>query len=130
MLDDWPLHARRNLTRRQGVPRWVPEATLEDELYEGTWNYPSVRYDEEAGRWRAWYSGVTFLPRGAEGAGKRRQFLGLLYAESLDGVRWEKPDPERRYKYLFSTRDERGAGTEWLATSPDGLRWTVAAEPW
>ncbi len=48
-LDDWALHFRRNFIRRMGSPTWVPEATLEDDIVEGTWNFPYVFQDKEAG---------------------------------------------------------------------------------
>jgi hypothetical protein len=163
-FDDWALHHREHLVRRPGVPRWVPEATLEDEIVDGTWNFPFVFHDAAAGIWKALYQGVSF--RASDG-GDRRQFLGLLYAESADGIRWERPDVsgrsavarrrrpnqvfsfrdahsdggpvfldpvepdgERRLKFLFSAQDERHEPAQYLATSPDGLRWTLDETPW
>jgi hypothetical protein len=166
-LDDWPLHHRERLVRRQGVPRWVPEATLEDEIVDGTWNYPFVFHDAAAGVWRALYQGVSFR---ASDSGDTRQFLGLLYAESPDGIRWEKPDVSgraapsavarrrrpnqvfsfrdahsdggpvfldpvegdagRRLKFLFSGRDERNGPAQYMATSPEGVRWSLDETPW
>src|SRR5439155_8736967 len=86
-LDDWPLHHREHLERRAGVPTWVPEATLEDEIVDGTWNFPFVFHDVEVGVWKALYPGVSFK---ASDTGNTRQFLGLLYAESPDGIHWQK----------------------------------------
>ena len=41
-FDDWPLISYSNLVRRMGRPTYVPEATLEDDRTEGTWNFPLV----------------------------------------------------------------------------------------
>lgn len=172
LFDDWPLHHREHLVRRPGVPQWVPEATLEDEIVDGTWNFPFVFHDAPAGVWKALYQGVSFR---ASDSGRARQFLGLLYAESADGVHWEKPDlagrvpaaavarrrrpnqvfsfrdghsdggpvfldpaetdPQRRLKFLFTHREPGGseaqhAEAQYMATSPDGIRWTLDERTW
>lgn len=154
-LDDWALSSRRNVVRRMGRPEWVPEATLEESITEGTWNFPFVHFDRERQRWIALYSGVDFV------ASKRRS-LGLLFAESADGIHWERPDlaervclpgrirtnqvllhdpcdggpafydpvdpdPGRRFKFLFA---DRRARVRMLATSPDGLLWQKDLLPW
>jgi hypothetical protein len=162
-FDDWALHFRRHMVRRAGVPQWVPEATLEDDIVEGTWNFPFVFREPGDDIWRGLYAGVSYR---ASDTGKARQFLGLLLAESPDGIHWSKPDvsglsgvshrrranqvfsfhdgpsdggpvfldpvetdPNRRLKFLFSgTRGEQHA--QYIATSPDGIRWTLDKEPW
>lgn len=190
LFDDWGLHYRRNLDRALGQPEPVPEATLTDELTEGTWNFPTVWYDDRESTWKAVYIGaVNRYPvrdaisyyRSEDREIKRDIALRtqvLLYAESDDGIHWEKPDlsdeagvevgtrvaknqvfdggvriddsvdegprvdggpvfvdrhepdPERRLKFIYTLHTP---GTETdraqrLATSPDGLRWTVERE--
>lgn len=169
-FDDWALHFRRDMIRCMGTPRWVSEATLEDDIRDGTWNYPIVFRDPDTGVWRGLYVGVTHVPSSA-GQPKRR-FLGLLLAESSDGIHWEKPDvsalttttvenrsrpnqvfnffdqwsdggpvfldpvekdPERRLKFLFggyaTDRPDLPRG-QYLATSGDGIRWTLQPSMW
>jgi hypothetical protein len=155
-FDDWALCAMENVQRIRGQPRWVPAATLEDPLTEGTWNFPFVWRDETTGRWRAIYgAAIPNGPRSPLGFLPRSQ--ALMLAESDDGLRWTRPDvsalispgirqhapnqvfgmeghidgapvflddhdpdPARRFKYLFARSGKQG-----LATSPDGIRWSV-----
>lgn len=112
-----------------------------DQPWEDEIGYATVLFDEEEGRFKAWYD--------ARG--------GIAYAVSDDGVHWDKPsiglikldghtannmviesllsgtiikdhgdaDPERRYKYLGQkSRPEYGL---YVGYSPDGLRWTGRA---
>lgn len=114
-----------------------------DQPWEDEIGYATVLFDEEEGRFKAWYD--------ARG--------GIAYAVSDDGVQWDKPsiglikldghtannmviesllsgtiikdhgdaDPERRYKYLGQkSRPEYGL---YVGYSPDGLRWTGRATP-
>ncbi|MDF2724217.1 MAG: hypothetical protein K0Q59_3892 [Paenibacillus sp.] len=85
-LDDWMLSRRTNLVRRLGKPRWVPEGTLDENMSsDGAWNRPTVFRVPETGKWRAIYSGVTY-------ENDERIPLGMMVADSDDGIHWVKPD--------------------------------------
>ena len=97
-FDDWKLLARTNLERKIGRPRYVPEATLVDPLTEGTWNFPTVTRLPD-GKYVALYGGAGPVPSGFSNATEGKP-LGkcvpksqvLCYAESADGIHWERPD--------------------------------------
>ena len=97
-FDDWPLQRRDNCVRRLGRPEWRPDATLEDDLTEGTWNFPTVWYDDQDGLWKAIYCGAAEYPfiRERYAEALRRNVTPktqvLLYAESNDGIKWRRPD--------------------------------------
>lgn len=104
-FDDWRLQNRDNMVRRLGKPTWIPEATLEDDLTEGTWNYPTVWYDKEADQWRALYCGAA--PHSLYPDKPRTRFLRsqvLMYAQSPDGIHWEKPDLTKETKSIGRLR--------------------------
>jgi len=84
-FDDWWLESRFNIVRKIGEPQWVPEATLEDPLTAGVYNFPTVYRDPENDKWRALYSGVVLT----EG---QPDLPFLMLAESDDGVHWTKPN--------------------------------------
>lgn len=168
-IDDWALQRRYNIVRELGKPKWVPEATLEDDLTEGTWNFPTVWFDSRDKKWKAIYCGAANYPSKREFNSPNITFSPktqvLLYAESEDGVKWHRPDlssvtnlrvrhrpnqvfesgvrmdgapvyydpheldPDRRLKYLFS-RGEAHETEQGMATSPDGIHWTIDSEPW
>ncbi len=145
-----------NVRRVMGKPRYIPEATLEDPLTEGTWNFPFIWQDEATGKWKAVYcAAIPNGPRHAMGFLPRSQ--ALMLAESEDGIHWTKPDvsgqiekgfrqhapnqvfgveghidgapilrdpidpdPDRRFKYLFSRDGKQG-----MAVSPDAVRWKI-----
>ena len=85
-FDDLALLSYDNLQRLQGKPVWRPEATLEDKLTEGTFNFPCVWRDEAAGLYRAVYGAPL---TGENGAGLT---IPPLYAESPDGIHWTIPN--------------------------------------
>jgi hypothetical protein len=152
-FDDLNVLSYDNLQRMQGKPVWRPEATLEDELTEGTSNFPCVWRDEEVGMYRAVY--------GAPLSGKGIYSTPPMYAESPDGITWtipdlreelnlpgeilavnqvcpstpsmvcgpaffdaHDPDPERRLKAFVMYEKHRA-----LITSPiDGKHWKVTEE--
>ena len=97
-FDDWALQRRDNCVRRLGQPEWQPQATLEDDLTEGSWNFPTVWYDGEEALWKAIYGGAAEYPfireRYAEALrrGVTPKTQVLLYAESDDGFAWRRPD--------------------------------------
>ncbi|MGI6544091.1 MAG: hypothetical protein ACOX44_13770 [Limnochordia bacterium] len=94
-LDDWMLMSHRNMERRLGSPKYVPEATLEDGLTEGTWNFPMVARIPETGKYVALY-GAACTPPSLEEFNKTLRFKArvqvLCYAESTDGIHWTRPD--------------------------------------
>lgn len=93
-FDDWSLCVMENVQRVMGKPCYVPEATLEDPLTEGTWNFPFVWFDREKNVWKAIYgAAIPGGPRRPEGFLPRSQ--GLMLAESEDGVHWTIPDVSR-----------------------------------
>lgn len=104
--------------------------------------YATVLYDEERRRFRIWYDSRKNKEAG----------VFLSYAESVDGIKWEKPyrelfqlhgfgscvvddgpaavDPARRYKMIYwelGRPDRRyydgAAAGIGVAFSPDGLNW-------
>ncbi|MDP6779612.1 MAG: hypothetical protein QGI83_22850 [Candidatus Latescibacteria bacterium] len=89
-FDDWWLLRRLNMERRLGTPEWVPEAVLEDNICEGTWNNPFVFRDEETDKWIGLYGGHYYPEPGV------RHSTGLNIAESDDGIHWVKPDVSER----------------------------------
>ncbi len=105
--------------------------------------YATVLYDEERQRFRIWYNSRV----------NRDEGIFLSYAESLDGINWEKPyrelfqiygfgscvvddglvaaDSTRRFKMIYwelGRPDRRyyndAAACIGVAFSPDGLNWT------
>ena len=141
-LDDHLVSRTRNLKRDVKQPVKHPANPLMRQEYD--WEnrylwYVTVLYDEDWGKFRAWYMAAErprVLPKYAVG-----------YAESKDGLRWTKPmvgtepfrnftkhniviphghgvsvmktpwdpDPDRLYKAV---------GGDAFAVSPDGIRWT------
>jgi hypothetical protein len=96
-FDDWCLQSRTNLVRELGQPTWIPEATLEDDLTEGTWNFPTAWYDAETNKWKALYCGAaTYESKQKIKRSRNATYISktqvLLYAESEDGIHWERPD--------------------------------------
>ena len=89
-FDDWWLLKRQNMERRLGKPEWVPEAVLEDNISDATWNNPFVYRDEQSGVWIGLYAGHFYPKPGV------RVSSGLNIAESDDGIHWMKPDVSAR----------------------------------
>ena len=81
-FDDWWLLKRQNMERRLGEPEWVPEAVLEDNISDATWNNPFVFRDEQTSRWIGLYAGHYYPKPGV------RASSGLNIAESEDGIHW------------------------------------------
>ncbi len=141
-LDDYLVSRLRNLTRDVKQPVKHPSNPLI--VQEHPWEkrhiwYTSVLYDEQWGKFRAWYM-CSERPR-------VQPKCAVGYAESRNGLRWTKPmvgdfqlrehtkhnmvipggsgvgviktpwdpDPNRRYK---------AAGGRVIAVSPDGIHWT------
>lgn len=113
---DLPLWDLRNVARYAGA-RLVPGVCVKEhgalfgeDFYAEPpkpWEvridngYPNVFFDDEAGLYRCYYTAFIedeaseAFPLPARGgrhyAPKRGRITGLLYAESKDGLRWEKP---------------------------------------
>jgi len=105
-FDDWQLISYQNLQRKQGKPKFVPEATLEDELTEGTWNFPLVAFDRQLGKYVGLYGGAATLPNLLDikiPTGVDRRLIPrtqvLCYAESDDGIHWTRPDLRGKTKF-------------------------------
>lgn len=91
-FDDWRLISRHNLERRLGKPRYVPEATLEDPLTEGTWNFPMVARLPE-GKYVGLYIAACTPPVLDQYRFSFKPRVSVLcYAESDDGMHWRRPD--------------------------------------
>jgi hypothetical protein len=106
-FDDWALQSIHNVERVMGRPRWVPEATLEDPLTEGTYNFPFVWKDPESGRWKAIYGAALELdgvrPKGGIHNPHAGRAQALMYAESDDGIHWTRPDVRDRVTHVPRT---------------------------
>jgi len=141
LLDDYLVEGGSTVRRRVNVPPRDPAIPnpivtgKEDHCFQP---YLTVLRDEATGRFRIWY--------GAYGDAMDPGRSHVAYIESEDGIHWERPprvldaagpiqfgdsviddgpgcaDPARRYKL----------GWWWngglnIATSPDGLTWTMLA---
>lgn len=94
-FEDWNLMSYHNLTRRLGTPRYVPEATLEEELTEGTWNFPLVVRVPETGEYIGLYGAVVSPPDLidlSKWKGLKPRVQVLCFAENTDDIHWTKPD--------------------------------------
>ena len=143
-LDDSLIAKTSNLKRVIQRPKKHPANPV---IVQGTpWEqrymqmYGTVLYDEEMNRFRAWYM--------ASESEEKKPETYICYAESLDGVHWNKPlvgaitlpghtqhnavlagahglcvmkdreEPDPAKRY-------KGLGGEVLAFSPDGIHWTT-----
>jgi len=140
------LHDDRLIRSRQGLE--LVQARLEkhpanpllviDRPWErqGILNYVAILHDEEEGLYRMWYQ---ILGRTAEGVNRSH----CLYAQSSDGVRWEKPalglvdfQGSKENNILFLDPNERPRGTPvyWVVkdyAEPDpGRRFKMMLNRW
>ena len=86
LFDDLFLEKSRGITLRMNPPFQQPEAVLvADKPWEqlGLCAYNTVMLEND--RFRMWYDAIT-----RDHKGQTRRFL--CYAESADGVHWEKPE--------------------------------------
>ena len=187
-FDDLLLEQTQNLTRRYYSPQKVPASPVlrKDQPWENTlyftcntWN---VIHDPRDGLFKCWYEDwmiddlSNYVCWTDETTGKlcvnfhRRWPTRYLYAESRDGLTWDKPaleyltedgrktnvvlgspetgmvhaayvlldpleqDEARRFKMLFEHRgleggDDIGSGLFCLATSGEGIHWTIGDQP-
>ena len=93
-FDDWCLESHQNIERKMGKPQWVKEGdffdpgmSFDQDLFRSFY-YPSVFYDENLGRWRAFYSIWAKALNG---------MATLATAESDDGIHWYIPDLNERF---------------------------------
>ena len=166
-MGDWPVEIGRDrqlflddylIASSVGLRREVHPATkhsanpvlIPDKPWEGVGTvFQIVHRDETTGRFRMWYAGhVRFkMPSGTSVR------FPALYAESADGITWEKPelglhefegskannivipagnlyglidpDPARKYKAIvWHEPDYVPREGYFLYTSPDGIHWT------
>jgi hypothetical protein len=85
-VDDHELVSRSRVERVIGRPRKHPAPVVQqDRPWESPWIYAwgSVLRCPDSGRLRMWY--------GTTGAGSQLAFQRTCYAESGDGIHWEKP---------------------------------------
>ncbi len=105
-FDDWKLISYSNLQRKQGKPKYIPEATLEDELCEGCWDFPLVVRIPETGKYVGLYGAappaITFDAYDIPGATANNVLPRepiICYAESEDGIHWEKPNLTKKSEF-------------------------------
>ncbi len=106
-IDDWAIQSTHNVERVMGRPKWIPEATLEDPLTEGTYNFPFVWRDSESNTWKAIYGAALELDGIAPVPGVNGRHAGraqaLMYAESDDGNHWIRTDVRDRVTHTPRT---------------------------
>ena len=103
---------------------------------QGILNYVAILHDEEEGLYRMWYQ---ILGRTEEGVNRSH----CLYAQSTDGVRWEKPElglvefqGSKANNILFLDPNERPRGTPvyWVvkdyAEADPGRRYKMMLNRW
>ena len=100
LVVDPEARARAGWTVVINPPTKEPRSPLlkEDRVWDVRWDnsYPTVRYDSERRKFRLWHNafiGGKAHPGWSPALGKpwHRGLFGLLYAESDDGVKFEKP---------------------------------------
>lgn len=92
-IDDGIIESTMRLTRKYHPPAYIYGPVLRAEHpWEGTalCLFGSVLRDEGTGRLRMWYLGWS--GESHQRPDGRRRIMNLCYAESDDGVRWEKPE--------------------------------------
>ena len=97
-LDDFAIEDRWDAVRTQNEPVTHPRnpVVVPDQPWELSIGSPSVLYDAEEKRFRMWYAlyNTAAWTRGSCGIpGKRHEYspYSIAYAESEDGVHWQKP---------------------------------------
>ncbi len=99
LVDDFFVEDRWNVTREVNVPLKHPcnPVLVQDKPWDNHAYAPSVLFDEEAGVFRMWYGAfdsTAFVRQYRVGGWdpKRHGYpYYVCYAESADGVNWEKP---------------------------------------
>ncbi|MCC6697195.1 MAG: hypothetical protein IT365_16320 [Candidatus Hydrogenedentes bacterium] len=152
-LDDFPIRKMDNLkrviekpTKHPANPLIVPEHPWEKRILE---IYGTVLFDPAVSRYRCWYLGNEFkdgVPDNPEHPRMAEYYT--CYAESEDGIRWNKPfvgrEPFGRHPQhnviisgthgfcVLPTPDDpdparryKGAGGASFGFSPDGLVWDI-----
>jgi len=156
-IDDYLIASMKNVSRQvhqakkhHGNPIIVPDKPWEIGGGRAGCVFHIIRHDPKTGRFRMWYAGYTSYTLAS---GKRARFPGL-YAESADGLIWQKPelglyefkgskanniiipygnlwgvfyepnDPDPNRRYKGLIWHEHVREGYYLYTSPDGIRWT------
>lgn len=109
--EHWTTHDRG--TPRDRSDDYVLQRDSRSSWDSATLETPTVLYDTAAGKFRMWFAGSS-QGRG-EDEGQRFLTFRIGYAESRDGVAWEKHDDP-------SSRDEARAESDWVLGPRDG-RW-------
>ena len=101
-LDDFAIEDRWDATRVQNEAVRHPRnpVLIADQPWERTVFSPVVLYDDEARRFRMWYalSSTSAWTKGLTGMATDPKDYGpyiMSYAESEDGVQWQKPLTDR-----------------------------------
>jgi len=135
-VDDFLIEESSGLTRRVNRPTRQTSNPIITAKKDGVFQpYVTVICDPQSGRFRMWYGART--PARDVAASR------LVTMESADGIHWvgpprlltepgpirffssvvddgpDFPDPQQRFKLAYHT------GGLNIATSPDGLRWTM-----
>lgn len=136
LLDATLIEHRDNIRVTVGRPEKSPHNPLfgEDRPWEPRFDnmYPNVVWDPQAGLFKCWYS--PFLVEVEDWIGStptRKRWLypresGLCYAESKDGIHWQKPAldilPFRGQASNILARDIHGVGVflDRPGTAPNG----------
>lgn len=150
-VDDFLIDEMRDVVKRLNRPRKHPAnpVMVADKPWEGhgVIAYGSIIPDPETGKFRLWYRGWRM------DKGKEQVKSPVCYAESIDGIQWEKPifsglkegedgtnvvwelphdcfavdldpdDEHRPYKLLASAFEWRNGLSS--AWSPDGFQWNL-----
>ena len=138
-IDDEILSAKHGVVRTLHPARKLEQPVLApDRPWEGrrVYIYGSVHYDDDAQRYRMWY--LTRLGRGHQQRApglRERQGDIVLYAESADGIQWEKPslgrhefDGKRDNNILIF--DKHSPTVIFDADAPPEFRFKMAAWNW
>jgi len=99
LVGDYFVEDRWNVTREVSVPLKHPRnpVLVQDKPWDTHAYSPSVLYDEDAGVFRMWYSAfdsTAFVRQYRVGGWDPKQHgypYYVCYAESTDGINWEKP---------------------------------------
>jgi hypothetical protein len=124
LFDDRWVDRRGGVRRVLGVPRKEHESVFRPEMpweRAGIGAQQALHWDEATRRYKFWYRAFDAAGDG-EREESRRMFL--CYAESADGVRWERPELGQ-FEFEGNTRnnilsDAKGA---------DGVAWNVVHDP-
>jgi hypothetical protein len=89
MVDDHVIHTRPGIERvlHQPVPSKANPVIAETKPWESSIGYCSVHHDSQTGRYQLWYQAYA----GSRAKDPTRRCV-VAYAESKDGLNWDKPN--------------------------------------